>query len=207
MKKILIFIGVILIISNSIFSQSEFGFKIGLSSYDLATKNIGSSSDLKLSIDNASYGIHAGLYGRIGIMGLYIQPEILFNSNTINYKIEDLGNIDNLNQIRTTKYQNLDIPVMIMFTPSFFKLYAGPVGHYLVNDITEFKQKDKIKELFNNLTYGYQMGVGVTLNGLTLDVRYEGSFTNRLNTFVIDGKEFNFDHSPSRYIFSLWFKL
>ena len=66
---------------------------------------------------------------------------------------------------------------------------------------------DKIKEEFKNLTYGYQLGAGVTFSGLTIDVRYEGNFSKSIKSFNIDGKTYEIDDSPSRVIFSLWFKL
>ena len=207
MKKTFFYLLILVASINSSFSQSEFGIKIGMSTYDIPKDNITNSSDLKLSIKSASYGFQAGVYGRLGILGINIQPEILFNSNTYNYKISNLNNVDSLGQIRSTKYQNLDIPVMIMFSPAFFKVYAGPVGHYFINNISDFKDTDKIKEEFKNLTYGYQLGAGVTFSGLTIDVRYEGNFSKSIKSFNIDGKTYEIDDSPSRVIFSLWFKL
>ncbi len=188
-------------------SQNEFGIKLGMSSYDIPKDNINNQQDLKISIKDASYGFQAGVYGRIGLLGLYVQPEILFNSNSYNYKLHNLGNADSLDQIRTSKYQNLDIPVMLMITPAFLKIYGGPVGHYHINSISDFTEKDKIKEEYKKITYGYQFGAGITLSGLTIDVRYEGNFGKNIKSFKIDGQEFLVDDSPSRVIFSLWFKL
>ncbi len=207
MKKTLFYLFIVIISINYSYSQAEFGIKVGMSSYDIPKDNIQNSSDLKLSIKSASYGFQAGVYGRIGLLGVNVQPEILFNSNTYNYKISNLGNVDSLGQIRSSKYQNLDIPVMIMFSPAFFKLYAGPVGHYHINSISEFKDTDKIKEKFKHFTYGYQLGAGVTFSGLTFDVRYEGNFSKSIKHFVIDGQTYDVDDSPSRVIFSLWFEL
>jgi hypothetical protein len=207
MKKTFFYLILLLVSINSSFAQSEFGIKVGMSTYDIPKDDIQNSSDLKLSIKSASYGFQAGVYGRLGILGINIQPEILFNSNTYTYKLSNLNNVDSLDQIRSTKYQNLDIPVMVMFTPAFFKLYAGPVGHYHINNISDFKDKDNIKEVFKNLTYGYQLGAGITFSGLTFDVRYEGNISKSIKTFKIDGKTYDIDDSPSRVIFSLWFKL
>jgi len=93
-----------------------------------------------------------------------------------------------------------------MVNPSIFRFYAGPVGHYLIDDISDFTQKDKIKEILTNLKYGYQAGVGVAVKSVTFDVRYEGSISKTIRTFEIDGKEFTLDDSKSRFIFSVWFR-
>lgn len=207
MKNIFLSLFLLFYTSSTLLSQNEFGFKLGLSSYDIQTNNIANTEDLQISIKDASYGFQAGVYGRLGLLGIYVQPEILFNSNFVNYRLQDLNNLDTLDNIRTTKYQNLDLPVMLMVTPSIFKLYAGPVGHYFINDISDFTKKDEIKELFNNLTFGYQAGIGVAFSGLVIDVRYESNFSKNIKTFVVDETEFKIDKSPSRFIFSLWFKI
>ncbi len=208
MKKLIFYFSVLLLLSSTTTNaQNEFGIKLGVSSYDLPNSEINSSKDLKLSLNDASYGLHFGVYGRIGILGINLQPEILFNSNPYHYKLNDLTNVDSLDNIRTTKYQNLDIPVLIMLSPAFFKLYAGPVGHYRIKSISDFTSKDKVIEIFNNLKFGYQFGAGITLNGLTVDVRYEGNFSKTFKTFSIDGHEYQVDDSPSRVNISLWFKL
>lgn len=202
-KALFIFIVTVLTISNS-FSQNEIGVKLGLSSYNIPKSN--NSKELKLSIANASYGFQAGIFARIGLFGFYLQPEVDFNSNTVRYKISDLDNIDTLNNIRTSTYRNIDIPILFMINPSIFRFYAGPVGHYLIDDISDFTQKDKIKEILANLKYGYQAGVGVAVKSVTFDVRYEGSISKTIRTFEIDGKEFTLDDSKSRFIFSIWFR-
>jgi len=207
MKKFLFILLSLLYFSNNVLAQNEFGLKFGLSSYDLPKNKSLTADNIKLSIQDASYGFQAGVYGRIGLLGLYIQPEVLFNSNSVNFKIDDLNNLDTLNQIRTSSYKSLDIPVLFMITPSILKIYTGPVAHYLIDDISDFTKKDKLEEMFENLTYGYQLGVAASLGSLTIDVRYEGSFNKRIKTFIIDNQEFHLDDSPSRFIFSLWFRL
>lgn len=207
MKKTLFVLFTFFFITNLSFSQNEIGLKFGLSSYDFSTNQNITTSKIKLAIDNASYGFQAGIYARIGLFGFYLQPELDFNSNTINYRIKNLNNLDSLNQIRTSSYKNIDVPVLFMITPSIFKIYAGPVGHYLINDVSDFLKKDKIKEMAKNLKYGYQLGLGVSINSLTLDVRYEGNFYKNIKSFEIDGKEYYLDDSKSRFIFSIWFRL
>ncbi|MBK7094280.1 MAG: outer membrane beta-barrel protein [Saprospiraceae bacterium] len=147
------------------------------------------------------------MYGRLGLLGIYLQPEILFNSNTVSYKLSDLTSADTIEQIRTSRYQNIDIPVLLMLTPSIFKIYGGPVGPLFSNSVSDIDNKYEIKEEFKNLRYGYQLGAGLTIKGLTVDFRYEGNFSKNYKTFVIDGKEFKSDDSPSRILLSLWFSI
>jgi len=207
MKKV-IFIGIVfLFYGYSAISQNQIGLKFGLSSYDFNANKSISTENIKLSFLDASYGFQAGAYARIGLLGFYLQPEICFNSNSVQYSLVDFNDLDTLNNIRKSSYKNLDIPVLFMITPSIFKLYTGPVAHYLINDYSDFTKKDKIKEMIENLTYGFQIGGAASLGSITVDIRYEGTLSKNVKSFSIDEKEFKIDDSPSRFIFSLWFKL
>jgi hypothetical protein len=207
MKKILITAILITGIFTTTYSQNEFGIKAGLSSYDLAYGSIASTSDLKLNLKEANYGFHAGVYGRLGLFGVYLQPEIIFNSSKFSYNLNDLTTADSIEDIRTSRYQNIDVPVLVMITPSIFKLYGGPVGHYFLNNISDLKKNYNIKEEIEKFRFGYQFGAGITLKGLTIDLRYEGNFSKYYKTFTIDGVEYKADDSPSRVLVSLWFAL
>ncbi len=205
MKKVLIVIIATVLSFSYSYSQNEIGIKLGLSSYDLPGKMYTDSKNLKITIKDASYGFQFGAFARIGLFGFYIQPELDFNSNTVHYKLEKLNQFDTLNSIRTSTYRNIDIPILFMISPSIFRLYAGPVGHYLINGVSDFTERDKVKEILSNLKYGYQIGIGASIKNITLDIRYEGSISRSIKTFEIDGKEFNLDDSKSRYIFSIWY--
>jgi hypothetical protein len=209
MKKIWIPLFIIFLSSSFINSQSQIGIKLGLSSYDLPMDAIDlNNEELQLSVENANYGVHFGAYVRIGLLGFYIQPELNFNSNSVDYRIQDFdateGTVD---EIRTAHYQNIDIPVLIMFNPSIFRLFAGPVGHYFLDSSSELKSIKGLKEEFKTLTYGYHAGVGIQIGSLGIDLRYEGNFTKFGNQITLEGQPFEFSTTPSRIIASLAFKL
>jgi len=209
MKKILIVFLAIFLFTNLSISQSQLGLKIGLSSYDLPTEDLIdlTGHELQLSVEDANYGIHFGVYARIGILGFYLQPEVLFNSNSVQYRITDFNSNESIDDIRTEHYQNIDIPVLIMFTPSIFRVYAGPVGHYFLHSTSELKTIEGLKEEFKTLTYGYQAGLGVQIWGISVDLRYEGNFSKFGDHIIIDGEPFEFSSSPSRVLVSVGFKL
>ena len=188
-------------------AQNEFGIKAGLSSYDLAEQHFSNSSELNLAVKNSRYGFHAGVYGRLRIGFLNIQPEIIFNSSSAHFSLNEYTQSDTFNQLFSSNYREIDIPVLIMLTPSIFKIYAGPVGHYFLNSVSDISSKSKIKEEFKKLSYGYQIGGGITLNKLTIDLRYEGNFSNRYKLLTLGVEDFLFHKSPSRILLSVWLKL
>ena len=208
MKNILLSGVIFLSMFSLLPAQSQLGIKLGLSSYDLPDDVLElSGKDLKLSVENANYGFHFGVYGRIGLLGIYIQPEVNFNSNSVQYRLTDLNNTGAIDDIRTEHYRNIDIPVLIMVAPSIFRVYAGPVGHYFLHSSSELKTIDGLKEEFKKLSYGYQAGAGIQIAGISLDLRYEGNFSKFGDHILIDGEPYHFSGTPSRFLLSLGFKL
>ena len=209
MKKLIILVTIFVLCTSLMYSQSQIGLKVGISSYDLPDDVLDlNGEELQLSVENANYGIHFGAYLRIGLFGFFLQPELIFNSNSVDYRIKDFESTDGtIDDIRTAHYQNVDIPVLIMFNPSIFRLFVGPVGHYFLNSSSELKTINGLKEEFKTLTYGYQAGAGIQIGSIGLDIRYEGNFSKFGDQIIIDGQAFEFASTPSRFILSLAFKL
>lgn len=95
MKKIIVFLAIWVSVSTQIHAQLRVGLKFGASSNNLLTTPLnipGQSdfSDFKLSLKQANYGVHAGIFTQVKIAGIFIQPEVMFNSNSADYKISDV---------------------------------------------------------------------------------------------------------------------
>lgn len=207
MKQIIFLFFVICISLNNNFAQPELGVKLGVSSYDFKNNYLQSEKNFNLALKNSNFGIHGGIYGRFGILGISIQPEINFNSNFVNYTYKDFNGLDSLDKLKSTRFLNFDIPLLIMVKPSIFRIYAGPVGHYFLTDDTRINLKDGIKDEFNTLKYGYNLGLGVNISRWTFDIRYEGNFTKYLDVITLGDHTYSLNHTPSRLLFSLWFRL
>ncbi len=207
MRNLIIILVVVVFSIRANYAQGELGFKVGVSSYDFAAKSLINKEALKLSIDHASYGFEFGMYGRIGILGLYLQPEVLFRSNTVNYHLQDFSNVGTIDKITSATYNRVDIPVLLMANAAFFKFYLGPVGQYEFDYIKSLLSKQKKTSIENKFYIGYQLGLGISFNGLTLDLRYESNFSDYTDSFEFGGKQYNVSNRPSRYILSLWFKI
>ena len=93
MKKILIF-AILLSCSFATMAQVKFGLRGGITSTDFNPKelvvlNQNDVEQLKISVDNASYGYHFGLFAQFRKNRWVVQPEVLFNSNKISYNVDD----------------------------------------------------------------------------------------------------------------------
>ncbi|TVZ51918.1 outer membrane beta-barrel protein [Dokdonia sp. Hel_I_53] len=204
MKKVLI--AVLLLSSIAATSQSSgFGIKGGL--------NYGSVGDLEFSsiIGSESYnkerqaGYHAGIFYKASFSGIFLQPEVLYTKINTDYESRNAGSGQDYN----FEVQKLDIPVLLgLKIVGPLNIKAGPSFQYILdtgfeNTNIDFEDPEK------QFTVGYQLGIGLTLGQVGLDLRYEGAFTE--NTIIsssnIQDSGFTVDSRPSQLILSISFTL
>ncbi|NND35078.1 MAG: PorT family protein [Saprospiraceae bacterium] len=191
--------------ANSSYAQLRFGFKGGISTYDLGVSDAisidQSGSTFLLDVQDARYGYHIGLVlqGKIG--SFVLQPEVVFNSNSVDYSFGQTNN--GSTDIFSEKYQNIDIPLMFGLKAGPMRLMAGPVGHYFLKSTSELFEFENYDQKFSDLTYGWQAGIGVDLLNIMVDIRYEGNFTKFGDHIVFSGQQYSFANAPARLIASL----
>lgn len=203
MKKLMILI--LLVSSASVFGQSaQFGIKGGL--------NFGSTGefsdltqDLNTTIDGDNkVGFHLGVYSQFKFLGIFVQPEILYTR--LNTEYGEGGTTADYN------FSKLDIPLLLgidLIGP--LSLKAGPSFQLALNnelDLEGFNTNDPE----NSFTIGYQIGAGLQLGRLGVDLRYEGAFSENDTSITGDisgaaTEFFTIDSRPSQWILSLSYQL
>ncbi len=175
MKK-LVLILFAAIISSGAFAQFSWGLKAGASSNNFKLEdpvNVTAGQTIE-SAESASWGFHGGAFVRISALGLMVQPELLFSMSENNMLITE----DGVEEVRSQKFNKLDVPIMLGIKFGPLRLMAGPAASVMLSSDSDFFAD--AEELYNAATFGYQAGVGVDLlKKITIDVRYEGG----LNTF------------------------
>ena len=189
-------------------AQVKFGIRGGISTSqvepsDLLIRNASDAEELKLAINDSNYGAHFGLFTQFKIKKFFIQPEVLFNSNSVDFTVTDFRDGNVVELIKNEKYQNLDIPLMMGFKFGPLRLQGGPVGHVFLNSTSELFDIEGYDQKFDEMTFGYQAGVGLDLWKFVLDVKYEGNFNKEGDHIVFGGQQFNFDQTPGRILVSL----
>ncbi|TDI69624.1 MAG: PorT family protein [Bacteroidetes bacterium] len=197
MKKAILTIMALLMI-NVIYGQFTLGPRVGFSSssIDFDPFTIGGET---ISSGNATTGFHAGIFSRITLGFLYIQPEALFTQSGGEIQLDD----GVLNDIREIEFNKLDFPVML--GTRFLKVLrvqAGPTLSLLL-DAKVAGLEEEIKSGYKDATIGYQAGVGLDLWNLVLDLKYEGN----LSTFGDELFGFATDQTNNQWILSVGFKL
>lgn len=206
MKKFILIVFSVLLVLPA-FSQVKFGLKAGLSTTnikmeDLKTLTSGETEYVVDAIKGANYGFHAGAFVRFSMLGLYVQPELLFASRTDEYNVTEL---DNPTVVVKQQFNELDIPIMLGLKVGPLRLNAGPSARLLINSPKDLIDDPDFKSMYNGLTFGYQAGIGVDIiKRLTIDLRYEGSL-QKYQTQIqnVAGDKFNLDDRPNAFLFSV----
>jgi len=208
MKRLVVIILVVLIAIPG-FSQIKFGLKAGVSTTNLRMSDIktltsGNTSYTVGALKNANYGFQAGAFVRVSLMGFYIQPELLFTSRTDEYKVTDLSNP--LSAITSKQqFNRLDLPVMLGARLGPLRINAGPSARLLINSPKDLIANADFKSMYNNLTFGYQAGLGIDfLKRITVDLRYEGSLTGfQTQIDEVGNGKVKLDDRPNAFLLSV----
>jgi hypothetical protein len=197
--------GLVLGCINPVVAQVRLGIKGGLSSSDIPTSSLlildeSDAERFRLTVDDAKYGLHIGLFIQAQMGHFFLQPELLFNTLTLDYSLEDLQG--GPTQIKDEMYRNLDLPFILGLKFGPLRLGGGPVGHLFLDSTSDLFDVAGYDDQFERLTYGWQAGIGLDIWKLHLDARYEGNFNNYGEHIVFYGKEYQFSESPSRMIVS-----
>jgi hypothetical protein len=174
----------------------NFGPKIGYSASKLST-------NLPEIAESTRHNFMAGLFLRIGNK-VYFQPEVMYHARG--------GILDSVGQVQKIKFSNIDVPFIVGFKLLDLKVFnlrfmGGPVASFvldkeiIINDIVQnpFKEAD-----FKNMIWGLDVGLGIDILFLTLDVRYEFGLNNIYST-PADGQAY--DMKNNLFTVGLGFKI
>ncbi|WP_299526036.1 outer membrane beta-barrel protein [Winogradskyella sp.] len=169
---------------------NAFGFKGGL--------NYSANGDYFESIgDNArnpdrNIGYHIGVFGKIGDQ-LYFRPELVYTATRSEYDSNDFN------------IQKIDAPLLVgLRVLGPLSVFGGPSLQYILD--TEFDGID-IDNVEDDFSVGLNFGIGLSLNKIGIDLRYERGFSNNEATFINnnlgEGVASRIDTRPDQLILSL----
>ena len=214
MKKIFLCLSLALITYNSNAQDFSWGPKISLTSPSLNLSDVNEIQTVSETIDlledtDATIGYQFGLFARASLLGLYIQPEVLLSNSNSEIKYNDLTDSENpMEIVGEVRLNKLEIPLLI--GKRFFKVFrvnAGPIFTLLINeDITQSSAYEKIESNYKDTTVGAQIGAGLDLAILTVDLRYEMGLQSITDGITIGENTFNADQRLNQFLLSVGIK-
>ncbi len=182
-----------LLISAVTFGQtaSGFGFKGGLN-YN-ANGDYFDSVNANAKHPDRNVGFHFGVFGKFG-SDLYFKPELVYTSTKSDYSSNSFS------------MQKIDAPLLVgikIIGP--ISVFGGPSLQYILD--SDFQASNlSINAIENDFTVGLNFGIGLNLNRIGIDLRYERGLSNNEASFLsnnnIDPTR-RLDTRPDQLILSL----
>lgn len=177
-KSIILCLFGFILIQAPLFAQqgSGFGVKGGLN-FNTSGKYFKDAGDI-FSQPSQKMGYHLGVFYQLTSYDISLRPELIYTKTEFN---TDLG---------LAQYQKIDMPVLVklrLFQIIGFSI--GPSFHYT------FDEKFSAPDLFDSsdpFSLGFQLGLGVNLGPVGLDLRFERELNERKYTLdnVLGKEEF-----------------
>lgn len=206
----------ILSLSFSAFAQKiSWGPKISISSptlklSDLSSIGMENQAVSLLDQSNPSIGFQLGIFARASFLGFYVQPEVLLSNSSSEISYSDLSDVENpLDLVGDVKLNKLDVP--LLFGKRFFKILrvnGGPVFTLLLSQNVN-QPNNTAKEIETNYkdsTVGAQLGIGLDLAIVTIDLRYEIALQNISEGLTIGDTQFAADQRLNQILLSVGMK-
>lgn len=198
MKRVLI-LGMLLFTVYSASAQFSLGPRVALTSSNLSLRD----NVVNVEEGDAEFGYQFGLFMRVKVpvVGIYVQPEVLFSSNSSTVT-SGTSNVD-------LSFNRIDVPVMIGAKIGPMRINAGPSFSFLTSAESDVSGAVvDIKDNYSNSTVGFQAGIGVDLLKFVIDLKYEGNFGEKFgDTITAGGNTFATDDRPSQIVLAVGFKL
>jgi len=113
-------------------------------------------------------GYQVGAWARVGGLGLIFQPELYYTNKSVT--VNDAG------ASNKQSFKSFDVPLLIGAKVGALGLggrfYGGPVLSFTTSRDNALKDATALK--YKDANYALQVGAGVDISSLSIDLRYEG---------------------------------
>jgi hypothetical protein len=169
MKKIILTLTII--IASVVTSQAQiipsfqFGIKGGM--------NLTSISKTGTFATDNQAGYLGGIWARFGALGFNFQPEAYITGKNVT--------VDGVKQ----KFTSLDVPLLVGGKVGAFgfgaRFYTGPVVSFAINKDQNYSSAvgSASRLDYKNQNYAWQIGTGVDIRSLSVDLRYEAGLSKQ----------------------------
>jgi hypothetical protein len=205
MKKLILAVLITFLAVPAFPQLIKFGIKAGAETTNVPEYTSITSGQAAIdAAQSAQWGWHAGVFVRIKLLGIYIQPEAVFASNSFDYNVKDVTGAPQ--GLLTQKFNKLSVPILLGFKLGPLRINAGPAASIAIGSPKDLLNDPNFQDMYKSATWGYQAGLGIDLfKKLTIDARYAGGFGKQEGSTTISGQTFNFTNAPPSILISLGF--
>ncbi|MEM6763742.1 MAG: porin family protein [Bacteroidota bacterium] len=154
-----------------------------------------------LKADNANLGFRFGLFTRLEFATFYIQPEVLLKTVNNEYRKEDI--LTGLAEVRDESFLYVDVPVLVGFKLGPLRLQGGPLASILLSKDSELTDKDTLSRSFDDAEWAIQLGAGIDLWKLAIDLNYQINLQESTDGISVDGQSYQLDGDNTQLVLSV----
>ena len=198
MRKVILILCIAFTCSQTLTAQKDFGIKGGVNYNNKGDATFSSTGNDVIQGAESKSGFHAGLWFRakVPIIGLYIRPELVYTQVKSEY-------IDSENKSSNYTFNKIDVPVLLGKSfLGFATAFVGPSFQYILND--DFELSEVTTDDLDKFSVGVQMGFGIELGNLGVDVRWERGLSKTEAKF---SNGITADNRTDQIIFGLSYQL
>src|SRR5690606_1766244 len=172
MKKIILAFAALFLMVQASQAQLLPSFKLGVK----GALNFSSlKSDGKWLNSDTKTGYQLGVWGRVGIAGFHVQPELYYSQKKAGFDpTEDA-------EAGEVTIKSMDLPILlgtrIGLGPLGVRIQAGPVFSFAQNGKFDIKTATNFAD-YKKTSTGIIGGVGADISNFTVDLRYEHGLNN-----------------------------
>ena len=176
---IAIMFGVCLFADAQVIPKFQFGLKGGVNLSSLSEQTGFNSSNKS--------GYLFGVWARAGAMGIHLQPELYYTLKTAEVK-------DSNGQNSSVDFTSIDLPVLLGTKIGALgfgaRLQTGPVISFIINEDQDFGTAlgNAAKFNYRNQAVAWQVGGGLDIRKISVDLRYERGLSKISRTGYQDTK-------------------
>jgi hypothetical protein len=199
MKKLSIIL-LAMFMSVQVFSQIKFGIKAGAETRTVPAYDISAGTSSIEALEDASWGFHGGIFMRLKLLALYVQPELVFASNTYDYTVKTAT----YTEVKSQTFNRISVPVLVGLKLGPLRVNAGPAASIQMGSPEALIDEPEFEEMYKGAVWGFQAGIGIDLlKRLTLDARYAGGLGDKFGDAVtIKGQNFQLGYGQKSFLLS-----
>ncbi|MEM6807533.1 MAG: porin family protein [Bacteroidota bacterium] len=203
-KVIALFSLCFLFIGGQVQAQKfKFGPRIGVATSPLNGSDF-NFEDFDISFQDGSAEYKAGVFARLQLLGLYIQPEFLFSTSSGNFLVSDL--VNGGSEILRERYYNVEIPIMAGIKLGPFRAHGGPVYRVNLDNNSDFLSINGFGRGFRESTVSLQAGVGLDIGRkMVLDINYGFNLSDNRDEITLFGQTHDLTEQGAQLSASLGF--
>lgn len=183
-----------------------FGLKGGINTTTNVFKNVRLTSNGNTGYDiinnEAKVGFIAGAYGRVSLLGFFVQPELYYSQSSTEITLKEIGT----SNVRTevNKLNALNIPILFGTKFGPLRVNAGPVATIILSNTNIVDNISGLSQEMDKANWGLQAGVGLDFMKISLDARYETSISKLGSAYnTASGSKVNFGSRPQQFLFTI----